>query len=145
MYVLRDDRSTPKTPRWWVAPPTPAEAPEAKRRTAAKSRGSVALVFAAATGFVLAALVLLYRVGRQVGEPRIVPVMATEPVAEPPAAPVSQNLRVITWGANDAGTSALALDGGGPSPPESARVAPSPTPTGPSRRRAPREVFRKPG
>ena len=65
--MIRDDRHSHKTPRWWISPPTPAEAPEAKRRTAARWRGSVVLMMVVSTAFVVFALLLLLRVGRQVG------------------------------------------------------------------------------
>jgi hypothetical protein len=140
MCVIRDDRSTPKTPRWWaVAPPTPAEAPQAKRRTAARSRGSTALIFAAALGFVGAALILLLRVGRQVGgyEPAVVSLAPSEPAA-PPSRPL-EAAPVATWGAsgpNDAGAPS-AIDAGAKGPPTERKRGPG--------RHAPREVFRKPG
>ena len=143
MCVIRDDRFTPKTPRWWaVAPPTPAEAPQAKRRTAARSRGSTALVFAAAAGFVGAALILLFRVGRQVGgyEPTVDSLAPSEPAAPPPRSLEAETPPVATWGgsaSNDTGAASAIADAG-------AKVAPTERKRGPGRR-APREVFRKPG
>ncbi len=103
--VSRADRDMSKTPRWWtVAPPTPAEAPAAKRRTAARSRGSGALISAAVVAFVAAAFTLLFRLGRQVGqnEPGVATsggaalVAATvggssDPVAKPEATPVPKD------------------------------------------------------
>jgi hypothetical protein len=82
--VIRDDRHSLKTPRWWISPPTPADTPEAKRRTAARWRGSVALMMVVSTAFVVFALLLLLRVGRQVGagEPSAAVLVASIPEAQ---------------------------------------------------------------
>jgi hypothetical protein len=64
---LATERRPPKTPHWWtVGPTTPAEAPQAKRRKAARSRGTTALIGSAAIAFSVFAGMLLARIGRQV-------------------------------------------------------------------------------
>lgn len=75
-----DNGHSSKTPRWWaVTPPTPAEAPEAKRRTALRSKSSIILMMAAVAALLFFALSLFSRVGRQVS--------GTAPAAATPAAP----------------------------------------------------------
>jgi hypothetical protein len=48
-----------------VTPRTPAEAPRAKRRTAARWRGSVVLMVTAAVAFAIFVLLMLLRVRNQ--------------------------------------------------------------------------------
>jgi predicted anti-sigma-YlaC factor YlaD len=53
-----------------VAPPTPAEAPHAKRRTAARWRGWIVLMVATAIVFAIFAVLVLLRLRHQVfGKP----------------------------------------------------------------------------
>jgi hypothetical protein len=123
VYVIRDERQMRKTPRWWaVAPPTPAEAPQAKRRTAARSRGSVVLILALVAAFVVTVLLLFFRIGRQVrgGEP-VVASLAASIAPIRPAPPTDEPVGG-TPEAADAGTKAA-----------------------PNKKRPAREVFRKPG
>ena len=70
------DRSTTQHPRSKaplrrpIVAPTPAEAPDAKRRTAARWRGAIVLMAIAAVAFAIFALLMLLRVGHQVlGKP----------------------------------------------------------------------------
>ena len=127
-----------KTPRWWaVAPPTPAEAPQAKRRTAARSRGSIVLILAVVVGFVVTVLLLFFRIGRQVGGggPGAMSLAASVPVAPasppPSAAPRPPADKEPVRATPDAGETDGSL------------VQPSGTPG--VRSRPTREVFRKPG
>jgi hypothetical protein len=131
--VIRDERHMRKTPRWWsVAPPTPAEAPQAKRRTAARSRGSIVLVVSLATAFVVTILLLFFRIGRQVGG--VAPV-ALSLVGSIPVAPGSPPPPILRPDGGPPNASAAA-DGAVPSVPVGAPGV---------RRRPPRDVFRKPG
>jgi hypothetical protein len=124
VYVVHNERQMQKTPRWWsVSPPTPPEAPEAKRRTAARSRGSLVVMLAASIAFVVFALLMLFRVGRQVG-------------AAEPAAGVLVSASPVVWPFASAGAPATP-EAGVPS-----RPAPGAS-TG--RNRRPPEVIRKPG
>jgi hypothetical protein len=114
-----------KTPRWWaVAPPTPAEAPQAKRRTAARSRGSVVLVLAVVAAFVVSVLLLFFRIGRQVrgGEPVVASLAGSVAPIRP--APRAEPVR------------------GGPEVADAAPLASGPPAV---KKRPNREVFRKPG
>jgi hypothetical protein len=128
--VIRDQRHT-KTPRWWsVAPPTPAEAPQAKRRTAARSRGSIVLVVAIVGAFVVSVLLLFFRVGRQVRG--VEPVVASL-VGSVPVSPVHPSVA-------DGGARAVPIAGDDAAPagvPEAGAAG--------ARSRPAREVFRKPG
>ena len=121
--MIRDDRHSHKTPRWWISPPTPAEAPEAKRRTAARWRGSVVLMMVVSTAFVVFALLLLLRVGRQVGagDPTTAVLVASIPEARSIRLPEPASLP-------EAGVPSAA--------PSGRSVIRNPRPT---------EVFRKPG
>jgi hypothetical protein len=123
VFVIRDGRHTHRVPRWWVAPPTPAEAPQAKRRTVARWRGTVAVMMVASAAFVVFALLLLLRVGRQVGagETTAVVLVASIPEAHSIDLPEPVSLP----------------EAGAPS------VAPSGRPG--IRNRRPTEVFREPG
>jgi hypothetical protein len=128
--VIRDERQTRKTPRWWaVAPPTPAEAPQAKRRTAARSRGSIVLIVAVIGAFVVSVLFLFFRVGRQVGggELAVASLRGSTPVA--PGSPVAPSMPVRQ----------------APELRDAAAGAPAPSVAPSARSRPPREVFRKPG
>jgi hypothetical protein len=129
VYVIRDERQMRKTPRWWaVAPPTPAEAPQAKRRTAARSRGSVVLILALVAAFVVSVLLLFFRIGRQVrgGEP-VVASLAASVAPIRPAPPADEPV----------GGTPEAPDAGG-----GRKAAPSNSST---KKRPARELFRKPG
>ena len=127
-----DDRHT-KTPRWWaVAPPTPAEAPEAKRRTAARSRGSIILLMVAVSAVLVFAISLLSRIGRQVGE--------TGPTVAAPAPTVPTGNQASTLPSpvpREEETGRTTADGGTPS-----RGAPGASSV---RSRPTSEVFRRPG
>jgi hypothetical protein len=132
----RDDQEDRRTPRGWaVAPRTPAEAPQAKRRTAARSRGSVVLVGVVAVGFVVFMLLLIMRIGKQVGavEPAVGSLEVSVPVASasPPRAVAPPPTAVL-------GTHPHAADAG------PALSAPSGWAAG-VRGKPAREVFRKPG
>jgi hypothetical protein len=131
--VIRDERHIRKTPRWWaVAPPTPAEAPQAKRRTAARSRGSIALVVSVVVAFVVSVLLLFFRVGRQVRG--IEPVVASL-VGSIPVAPGSPTLQAPSRPDGAAQASSEMVDAGASGPVGKPGVRSPPT----------RDVFRKPG
>jgi hypothetical protein len=124
--VIRDERHIRKTPRWWaVSPPTPAEAPQAKRRTAARSRGSIALILALVAAFVVSVLLLFFHVGRQVqrGEP-VALSLGVSVVQVRPVPPAAESV---------------------PGVPEVADAAPAASGLPAVKRRPAREVFRKPG
>lgn len=109
-------------------PPTPAEAPEAKRRKVARSRGSIALFVGVGVVFIAFTLFLLFRVGKQVG--------ATE-------ASVEVSASVATPAAPSA-VAAPALSVGGSA--DFARTRDSATKgAGGAPNRRTRDVFRKPG
>jgi hypothetical protein len=136
IHEHRDDQEDRRTPRGWaVAPRTPAEAPQAKRRTAARSRGSVVLVAVVAVAFVVFVLLLVMRIGKRVGavEPAIGPLEVSVPVASasPPRGVEPPPLAVL-------GTHPHAADAGPALPVASAQVAGV-------RGKPGREVFRKPG
>jgi hypothetical protein len=127
--VNRDDPGMHKTPRWWsVSPPTPPEAPNAKRRTQAQWRGTVLALVAAAAAFGGFILFLLLRVGRQVGAVESAPASLVVPVvASTEVARASSVVATESMGGTEAG-------------------APSATGSAaPGRPRRDSEVFRKPG
>ncbi len=132
--MIGDERQIRKTPRWWaVAPPTPAEAPQAKRRTAARSRGSIVLLLAVVAAFVVSVLLLLFRVGRQVGG--VEPVVASL-VGSVPIGPSTLPRPAATL---DAGANAMIELA------DAAAATSGDSGTTVGRRRPAREVFRKPG
>src|SRR5262249_30348641 len=81
--VIHDDRGKSKPPRWWApVPPTPPEAPLAKRRSRARSQRAIALFVGGGVVFIAFTLFLLFRIGRQVAtEPSVSAQRVSTPVA----------------------------------------------------------------